>query len=352
MSTPFTAGTDGYHTYRIPALAVTGGAVLAACEGRKNSASDTGDIDIVLKRSTDGGQTWQPLQNIQSHGTDTAANPTVVAASGDVLLLSCRQGGSVTSYDIRTGAATPRTVYVQRSSDAGATWSPKSDITSQVRASWMRGFGTGPGHGVALTSGTHAGRLVVPCWHTRTPSGTDTGAETKHYGAHAIYSDDGGTTWAIGAVSSTADGVINENESTTAELPDGRLYFTCRRLADDSPGYRADTYSSDAGGSFDAPYRVQVCLPLPSCQGSVITLPDGRLVHSGPLHPDERAGLGLWVSGDEGATWGLAHRITGRLAAYSALAVDDADLLVLYETGDAALYERIDLVRVPLTALS
>ena len=49
----------GYHTYRIPSLIVAPkGTVLAFCEGRKNGRGDTGDIDLVLKRSTDGGKTW------------------------------------------------------------------------------------------------------------------------------------------------------------------------------------------------------------------------------------------------------------------------------------------------------
>src|SRR5919109_4196243 len=68
----FVAGTDGYHTYRIPAMVTsTKGTVVAFCEGRKNSRSDTGDIDVVLKRSFDGGKTWQPMQLVADFGTDT-----------------------------------------------------------------------------------------------------------------------------------------------------------------------------------------------------------------------------------------------------------------------------------------
>lgn len=354
MSIPFTAGTSGYHTYRIPALAAVSGVLLAFAEGRVAGAGDGGDIDIVLRRSLDGGATWEPLQVVQTEGTATAYNPAVVVdpASGDVLLLWCRRGGGDTSAEIRRGEAPAPLVFVQRSSNLGLTWGSKLDITSQARASWMRMCGTGPGHGVALTVGAHAGRLVVPCWHTKAPSGTDAGDEPGYYGAHCIYSDDGGVTWTVGAVSSTADGLLNENESTVTELGDGRLYFTCRCQSDGSPGHRADAYSADGGQTLAMPYRVQATLPLPICQGSVITLPDGRLAHSGPLHPEERAGLGLWTSADEGRTWMLRHRITGLPAAYSALAVDGQDVAVLYETGDSGPYERIECVRVPLAALT
>src|SRR5947209_18625494 len=68
----FVHGRDGYHTYRIPALLVTPkSTVLAFCEGRKNGAGDAGAIDVVLKRSFDGGQTWQPMQTVADDGANT-----------------------------------------------------------------------------------------------------------------------------------------------------------------------------------------------------------------------------------------------------------------------------------------
>ena len=52
----FRSGEGGYHTYRIPALIETKkGTLLGFCEGRRGSRSDTGDIDLLLKRSRDGG---------------------------------------------------------------------------------------------------------------------------------------------------------------------------------------------------------------------------------------------------------------------------------------------------------
>ena len=73
----FRAGEGGYHTYRIPALIASGkGTLLAFCEGRRNSASDTGDIDVLLRRSFDGGKTWASVQKIADMGEDTVGNPT------------------------------------------------------------------------------------------------------------------------------------------------------------------------------------------------------------------------------------------------------------------------------------
>lgn len=55
----FVAGQEGYHTFRIPALAVSGqGVLLAFAEGRKHGRGDAGEIDLLLKRSLDNGVTW------------------------------------------------------------------------------------------------------------------------------------------------------------------------------------------------------------------------------------------------------------------------------------------------------
>ena len=49
--------TPGIHTFRIPALiAARNGTLLAFAEGRRSGGGDAGDIDLVLKRSRDGGR--------------------------------------------------------------------------------------------------------------------------------------------------------------------------------------------------------------------------------------------------------------------------------------------------------
>src|SRR5215475_3854536 len=75
----YRAGEGGYHSYRIPAMIATKkGTLLAFCEGRRNSAADSGDIDTLLRRSFDNGKTWQPMQVVADMGTDTIGNPTPV----------------------------------------------------------------------------------------------------------------------------------------------------------------------------------------------------------------------------------------------------------------------------------
>src|SRR5262245_32304297 len=76
--TLFEAGTGGYATYRIPGLVVTDkGTLLAYCEARK-SASDWGAIDLVYRRSTDGGKSWSEPKKIVDVGGGFEKNPVAV----------------------------------------------------------------------------------------------------------------------------------------------------------------------------------------------------------------------------------------------------------------------------------
>ena len=346
----FDSGSGGYHTYRIPSLLSTSsGVLLAFAEGRRNSLSDTGDIDIVLRRSTDGGTTWGSMSVVLGHGTDTAGNPCVVQdpVSGDIVLLSSRNGGSDTIGGITDGTNPPRRVYVQRSSDDGQTWSSATEISSSVRPSWMRWYATGPGHGVALSSG----RLVIPCCHTRAPSGSDTGSEAKYAGGHAIVSDDGGTTWTLGFTSSNPNGTVNENEAAVALLPDGSLYFNCRCGSDTSPGTRADAYSTDGGSSVVKSYRPQASIETAVVEGALTTLPDGRLVFSGPAAGSDRAAMALRTSADNGVSWRAPRMVSGLPAAYSDMAVVGTSVGLLYETGDWSPYDRIEFTTIPFDQL-
>ena len=91
----FVSGREGYHTYRIPAIVVSRqGTVLAFCEGRKTSSADHGDIDLLLRRSFDGGSTWQVTQLVHEEGGTakiTIGNPCpIVDREGTIHLVFCR----------------------------------------------------------------------------------------------------------------------------------------------------------------------------------------------------------------------------------------------------------------------
>jgi sialidase-1 len=363
-SVPYVSGSGGYDTYRIPATVTTDqGTVLAFAEGRHNSAGDTGNIDVVLRRSGDGGCTWGPLSVVAAGDGDTRGNPAPVVdpRTGAIVLVTSYNSGAVTEGRIMRGEVTPeqsRRVFVQRSWDDGRSFTAPRDITGEVKLPSWRWYATGPGHAVALMRGPHAGRLVIPANHSAAPAAgsTDTGQEAKYYGGHDLYSDDGGETWRLGFVDATYDGVDNANESTAAQLPDGRLYFSSRDQLGTSVGNRLDTYSSDGGASLDRPYAIQHTLDdAPVVEGSVLQLPGvgAPLLFSAPSVPNIRQGMAIWRSADGGGSFAKAVVLSGEWAGYSDLVAVDGDTVgVLYETGGTSAYDTIEFRRVGVAGLS
>ncbi|MFI6942812.1 exo-alpha-sialidase [Streptomyces sp. NPDC050418] len=363
-SVPYTSGEGGYDTYRIPAVTKTrAGTLLAFAEGRVGGAGDTGSIDVVVKRSRDGGCTWGPLSVVASGGGDTRGNPAPVIdpRTGRIVLLTSYNSGEVTEAQIMRGEATPeqsRRVFVQTSRDDGRSFSAPRDITAATKHTDWRWYATGPGHAVALTKGPHAGRLVVPANHSVAPpaGSPDTGAEAKYYGAHSLYSGDGGRTWKIGFVDASYDGVTNSNESTAAELPDGSLYFNAREHNGTAPGNRVDALSSDGGETLQRPYTVQPTLnEVPVVQASVLQLAGKRapLVFSGPSVPTARQSMAVWASKDHGATFTKVLTLSQDKAAYSDLVQTDRRTVgLLYETGVSGTYETITFRRIPTDVIA
>jgi sialidase-1 len=353
-SVPFRSGVAGYASYRIPAVVkAADNTLLAFAEGRRGGSSDTGDIDIVLRHSTDGGCTWGSQQVVTDQGANTIGNPAPVVdpASGDVVLLSVRNG-PVTEAQILRGEASAedtRRVFLQRSTDDGRTFSAPTEITSTTKLPGWRWYATTPGHAIALRSG----RLVVPANHSIAPpaGSPDTGVEAKYYGGHSLYSDDGGRTWQVGYVDDNPNNYVNVNETTAAELPDGRVYFNTREHNGTAPGTRADAYSSDGGKTLDKPFRPQATLVGPVVQASVLSV-GSLLLYSGPADPAARAAMTIRVSKDQGVTWQPSLALFGLPAAYSDLvALDRNTLGLLYETGDFSANETITFRRIPLKDL-
>ncbi|PSL03261.1 sialidase-1 [Haloactinopolyspora alba] len=360
----FESGTHGYDTFRIPAITrAEDGTLLAFAEGRVGGGGDTGDIDLVLRRSSDNGRTWGPLQVVGDNGANVFGNPTPIVdpASGDIVLLTTHNAGTASEAEIMRGEVTDeesRRVFVQRSTDEGETWSEPTDITADAKLPQWRWYATGPVHGIALEHGPHAGRLVAPANHSTSPppGSGDTGRESKYYGAHSLYSDDGGRTWQIGGIDTPRNGVLNPNESTVLELSDGTLYFNTRDQNGTSSGTRAATTSSDGGESFDAPYEMVDGLSAPVVQGSVLKLSPRadrheRIVFSAPADPGARRELTLRTSFDQAQSWESSLVLHEGPAAYSDLVETSSHALgVLYENGDDSAYERITFasVRIPM----
>lgn len=344
----FVAGTDGYHTYRIPALIVTTNrTVLAFCEGRKNSRSDTGDIDMLVKRSTDGGKTWSAQQVIWSDAENTCGNPAPVVdqSTGLVWLLMTWNLGTDHEKDIhaRTSKATRR-VFVTHSADDGRTWAAPKDITSAVKKPEWTWYATGPVNGIQLVRGKHAGRLVIPCNHSGPREG---GGSVSR--SHIIYSDDHGATWQLGGREDE-----RTNESTLVELADGSLLHNMRSYREKK--LRAVATSRDAGMTWSG-VTDDTTLIEPVCQASLLrySWPDqrerNRILFSNPAS-EKRENMTVRVSYDEGKTWAVSKTIHAGPAAYSCLTVlPDRTIACLFERGEKGPYETIALARFPLSWL-
>lgn len=352
-SVPFTARTEGYRGFRIPAVIEAGGdggrtgprVLVAFAEGRVHSLADDGDIDVVARRSLDGGCTWGPLRVVADAGEDTIGNPSPVVdpATGRIVLLSCRNAHGVMGN---------RRVFVQHSDDGGATFSPPREITGQVKPEHWNWYGTGPGHGLALRHGPHVGRLLVPANHSHRTTNS-----AHRSGAHSLYSDDGGRTWHVGYVAQPADENLRLEENTFAELPDGRIYSNVRNQSPASTATRADAYLEPGGTALLTPYRPRPSLVGPVVHGGLLWVEPRPplppfLLFSGPADPGSRRAMTLRVSHDRGLTWHAGPRLTENPAAYSDLVPLDRDTVgVLYETGTASPYETITFTKVPVRSL-
>lgn len=318
------------HTYRIPTLAVTAkGTLLAFAELRKNNASDTGDIDTVLRRSTDGGRSWSEETVILDRDDHTFGNacPIVDPQTGRILLIGC--WNALPEKQLAAGFGDDsRKVYLTYSDDDGLSWSPPEDITRQVKQGSWSWFASGPGAGIALTRGPHRGRLVLGVNHRET-TGDSPGDHS-----HVIWSDDHGKTWR----SSRAYAARHTNECEVAEREDGVLMLNMRNHGSDRRE-RAVALSRDGGESWEET-RWDPALPEPQCMGSLKRhsfARDGKpglLLFSNPASRERRENLTLRGSYDEGRTWSLQKVIEPGPASYSHLAVlPDGDIALAYEVG-------------------
>jgi sialidase-1 len=347
----FVSGQDGYHTYRIPSIITTQkGTILAFCEGRKNSKSDTGDIDMLLKRSIDGGKTFCPQTIIWNDANNTCGNPCPVVDSNDgtIWLLTTWNAGNENEKQIKQVAGNKsRCVYTMYSRDDGVSWSKPVEITKDVKKKQWRWYATGPGVGIQLKYGTKKGRLVIPCDYSEKRSNDP----NREYGSHIIYSDDHGKSWHIGGT--VKNGV---NECQIVECLDGSLILNMRNH--NKTGSRAIAYSYDGGQTFKN-ISFTSNLQEPRCQASIIRYSPNKftdkniILFSNPNHAKKRLNMMVKLSYDEGKMWSAGKCLYEGPSAYSCLTVlPDGKIGGLYEAGEKMPYEKIVLAIFDISCLT
>lgn len=351
----FEAGREGYALYRIPTLVVTKqGTLLAFCEARKTGKSDWDTIDLLVRRSVDGGETWSaPRKVAQVEGphrknpvalAQKLANPDDVTYNNPVAIADGRSG----AVHLLSCLEYMRCFY-QRSEDDGQTFTKPVEITARFDAfrkdyDW-KVLATGPGHGLQLRNG----RLVVPVWLS-----TGTGGHAHRPSvASVIVSDDQGKTWRRGDVAvPNTEAFVNPSETILVELADGSVLLNVRN---ESPRHRRlATVSKDGATGWSQP-TFQEDLLEPICMASMIRLSfpaeggRSRLLFANPHNLDradgkakpggsrDRLNLAVKLSYDEGKTWPVHKVLEAGPSAYSDLAVGpDGSIYCLYERGRAA----------------
>jgi sialidase-1 len=331
----FEGGNEAYNCFRIPAVVATKkGTLLAFAEGRKNGCSDTGDIDLVMKRSTDGGKNWGKLEVLWHDEGNTCGNPSPVvdSATGNVFLLATWNLGTDHESDIiAQKSEDTRRVFLLKSNNDGKSWGKPKEITTDVKLPNWTWYATGPGSGIQILGGKYKGRLVIACDHIE--------AVTKKYYSHTIFSDDHGSTWKLGG--STPQDQVNECE--VVELSDHSLMLNMRNY-DRNMNSRQLAYSDDGGESWKDMHHHET-LVEPICQASILRFEAKEQVYvlfANPADIKKRVNMTLRLSKDDGKSWPIEKQIFSGPSAYSDLtAMDGNNIGILYEGGRESAYEGI-----------
>ena len=237
-------------------------------------------------------------------------------------------------------------LWMSYSDDDGKTWSAPKDITYGIRKDWMHFLGTGPGTGIALHSGPHKGRLVIPVYTTNNVSYLS-GSQSSR----VIYSDDHGETWQAGEAvndnrpvgnqtihSSTMNNPGAQNtESTVVQLNNGDLKLFMRGLTGD---LQVAT-SKDGGATWEKDVKRYSDIKDVYVQMSAIhTVQDGKeyIVLSNAGGPGRYNGLvhvaRVEANGD--LTWLKHNPIQSGKFAYNSLQdLGNGEFGLLYEHADS-----------------
>jgi len=343
VSEPFALrshGDDGADTYRIPGLVTTNqGTLVAVYDIRRNGAVDLQeDVDIGMNRSTDGGDTWEPMKVIMDMG-EWGGLPNEQNGIGDPAVLVDRLTGTIWVAAVwahghpgernwwasKPGMEPKQTsqLMLVKSEDDGITWSDPINITSQIKDPKWHLLLQGPGKGITMSDGT----LVFPAQFKD---------ENEMPHSTIIYSHDRGKTWNIGTGAKS-----NTTESQVVELDDGSLMLNMR---DNRGGSRSVYTTNDMGQTWSEHPTSRSALPEPVCMASLIRHSykgQDYLLFSNPNSTERREKMTIKLSKDMGNTWPEQYQVlldSGAGRGYSCMtSIDEETIGILYEGSQADL---------------
>ena len=319
----FQPGDYNSTNYRIPGvITAKDGSIVAVTDKRKYNQGDLPeDIDIVCRRSTDGGHTWsEPYTIAQGTGYNHGFGDCVLAWTNDDNGLIAGFVGGVGLWN--STPSNPIRSYIARSYDNGQTWTEPEDITDFIFGSncvvpehrtWRASF-FGSGNGLI----TSTGRIMFVAAIRET-----TAQSLNNY---AVYSDDNGITWHVSGRAS-----VSGDEAKVTELVDGRILMSIRHN-----GKRWYNISNDGGETWQSSTSTWNDITAPACNGDMIRYTSvnqgfnkNRLLHSVPFG-SSRTDVSVYISYDEGETWPVRKCIVPYSSAYSSLCVLPDGTIGLY----------------------
>lgn len=369
------AGQDNCDTYRIPGLITTGkGTLIAVYDNRYNNSKDLQeDIDVGMSRSTDGGQTWEPMRVIMDMG-EWGGRSERLNGIGDPAILYDHTTGTIWVAALWMSGATEKDMLwwaskpgmspeetgqfiLAKSTDDGLTWSDPINITEQIKDPDWQLLLQGPGAGITLDDGT----LVFPAQFKEDigEKALDGGQYTCH--STIIYSKDGGKTWHIGTGAKP-----NTTEAQVVQLSDGSLMLNMRddlnrRVKDETNG-RAVSITKDLGQTWTTHPTSNSTLQEPNCMASIIGADlnvNGSkqrvLFFSNPNNKNSRTNMTIKTSLYEGNTWPENLQVELYAPAgfgYSCLTmVDENHVGIVYEGVKELYFQKVPVSDLLKSAL-
>lgn len=337
-TTDLAVSGHGAHTYRIPALTtLADGTLVAAFDRRNDSAADLpGNVDVMVRRSTDRGRTWSAPQAAVDYDDGVGAgDPSLLAdrRTGRVFLFHAYAPKGVGFRSAGAGNAHDSTTVLHTdyaySDDGGRSWRTRR-ITHDLKDPSWHGIFASSGSGIQL-----AGGRLLQQYAFRKADGS--------MWAASAYSDDHGAHWRLG----TPVGPLMD-ENKTVELADGRILLNSRTRG---AGRRLVAFSRDGGLSYSAPVADDELID-PGNNAAILRYDPAaspgrarahRLLFSNTASTGARRNLTVRMSCDDGAHWPFARVVTPGPAAYSTLTrLPDGTFGLLYESGP---YRKITFAR-------